>query len=95
MRTNWHSLNILIRTAKSRPPSTQRAITLGRLRALRSLYETSVYARFTLPGEEDTQLSLRQAIVTCRELRKLGHDVKKLRAQIKEARLVPLDLTTA
>jgi hypothetical protein len=95
MRTNWHTITTMIRNAEADLPSAQRAIALGRLRALRSLYETSVYARFSLPGEEDTQLSLSQASVTCRELRKLGHDVKKLRAQIKEARLVPLDLTTA
>lgn len=93
MRTNWHAINLLIRTAKARPPSTQRALTLGRLRALRALYETSVYARFSFPEGGETQRSLKEATATCLELRRLGQDVRQLRAQIKEARYVPMDLT--
>ena len=95
MRTNWYFIARAIRAAKTRPLTTARALTLGKFRALRALYETSVYARFSFPGTEDEQRSLREATATCRELQRQGHDVRALRAQIKEARLVPLDLTSA
>jgi hypothetical protein len=91
MRVDGYALAAMLRDAKGQPTGLGKALLLGRLRAARALYETSVYARFSFPQGAE-QCSLRTALAVCAELRNLGQDVRNLRAQIKEARHVPLDL---
>jgi hypothetical protein len=92
MRFTGHTLNQALKATRLHAPSVRNALFRAKLLALRCVYETTVYARFTYPGEEEAQRSLREAIETCRLLRRLGEDVAKLRKQIHEARSVPMAL---
>jgi hypothetical protein len=78
-------------------PSASTATKLAKLRALRALYETSVYANIALPGLGTAQRSLREATECYRILRKLPPDVQRserraLKRAIAEARKVPMEL---
>jgi hypothetical protein len=92
MRVTGITINQMILKAKSQPLDRVRAVYIGKLRALRAVYETSVYARFTLPVVGPQQRSLREAICVAKELRDMGMPRGKLQREIREARRVPMDL---
>lgn len=77
-------------------PTSDSALRLAKLRALRALYETTVYARVEVPGGTKQQRSLREVTELYRLLTKThssySSELKRLRVAIWEARKVPVDL---
>lgn len=77
-------------------PSTQTSTQLAKLRALRALYESSVYARIWLPGLGEAQRSLREATELYRILRSSPsaeqRELRQLKRTIQEVRKVPMEL---
>lgn len=96
MRITGVTIQQMIRSARQTAPlGLARALHLGKLRALRSLYENSVYARFTVPGAGVQQRSLREALCIVQELRAAGKPTRKLLREIREARRVPMEFSDA
>lgn len=100
MRYTGESIQRTIRLALAehrRAPSAETATQLAKLRALRALYETSVHARFALPGLGVAQRPLREATECYKVLKALPPDVlpaerRALKRAIDEARKVPMEL---
>ncbi len=97
MRYTGHTIQNALREAHAThktEPTTQTAVIVGKLCALRSLYETTVYARIALPGVGSAQRSLREAVECYRTLKGLvsAEELKQLKTAIHEARKVPCEL---
>lgn len=99
MRYTGESIQHAIRTvhaAYRKDPTADTALRLAKLRALRALYETTVYAPIEIRGRSGRQRPLREVTELYRLLKKTlspySSELKRLRFAIWEARKVPVDL---
>lgn len=99
MRYTGHTIARTVRLARAahaHAPTPASALALGKLLALRALYETTIYARIALPGLGEAQRTLREAVECHRLLRKLGGtppaELRRLRRALDTARRVPCEL---
>lgn len=99
MRYTGESIQHAIRRAHAeyrKDPTQSAALRLAKLRSLRALYETTVYAPIEIPGGSGRQRPLREVTELYRLLTKThspySSELKRLRFAIWEARKVPVDL---
>ncbi len=99
MRYTGESIQYAIRRAHvehRKDPTPNTATRLAKLRALRALYETTVYAPIEIPGCSGRQRPLREVTELYRLLKKMhspySSELKRLRFAIWEARKVPVEL---